>query len=398
MKYISIIFLSIISVISCATVDFPVHEIGYLNLGDNPLVNILCKDVKTFSCPNFLVLESGNEDTVISNTNNDIHFSGNFLASIISTIGAPSNVFSYYTAQSEMKADFDNVDNFLAYRNINALFSANGSVEVMAYLIDEAFEFSSFDSSGIYNVKNDEIKQTISYYNVLWNEMEVNSQSPKDITYAIVSSKDNNHKFTWIMSGTYANFKNGTILTPVSTKLNIDINFPFNYSDTFLGLRMFVCSANAVGAIKIETDIENNELKGGNSYLSWMPKAFSDSGEEIGVHVSVGDDIEAHILTRENNLFHTINGMLKADGSVEAFCKVQYFSFSKTNGPVLWESYIGNGYNPNENKNPSLSTAQIVIISAIGAVILGILGITCFIVYRSRRTNLNSGESFYYFL
>ena len=380
---ISLTLYSVLSTLSYISADSSVHEIGYFNLVDIPMATILCENIETSSCPNFLVLESGDASTVKEIKNNEIKFSGNFLASVISTIGSPANIFSYYTSQVNLQFNSDNITTFDYFDNskINALYSASGSVETMAYVIDEVFEFRSVDGSGIYNVKNDKVEKTINYSGVVWNPLHVSNSG--DITHAIVSSKDNRHNFTWTMSGDYIDFKNGTILTPIGINLDTFIEFPFEYSDTFMALRMFVCGANAEGGIDISMDASKRTLVSDNSKISW---------NGAGVSVSADVDIEVRLVAKDFNIMYSIIALMEAGGSAKAYCKVNYYSFNSRSNTVLRQSISYGVYTPGETTD---NTSAIIISCVVGFII--IISIILVIVtirmhYKNKKIRLYHGS------
>jgi hypothetical protein len=78
------------------------REIGYFNLADSEISKIICENIKKLPCINFLILESGQYISSTTSISNEIKFSSDVLTSVISTVGSPVNIFSYYKNQNKI--------------------------------------------------------------------------------------------------------------------------------------------------------------------------------------------------------------------------------------------------------------------------------------------------------
>jgi len=237
-------------------------------------------------------------------------------------------VFSYYKSQSDINFNSKNIStiDYFNNKNVNSLFSASGSAEMIAYLIDEVFEFNSKDGSGIYNINNDIIQSSVSYSNVLWKPMKVIKY--KDTLYPSVSSKDNRHNFTWMMSG-YDN------LNPLGINLQTSINYPYKQKDTYTALKMFICGANAEGSLDFSLENNNTTLKlvSGKSKIFW-------NKNEVSLTI-VESDINVELVAKDYNIIYSIISIMEAKGSAKAYCKIIYYSFNNRN--ILWNLSVSYG-------------------------------------------------------
>ena len=303
---------------------------------------------------------------------------------------APANILSYYSRQASMQWDFEwtpaaivkNIATLLT-GDVSAIFTASGSVEVMAYAIDEVIEFRSADKSGVYK-PNDTIVSRVNYEtdNVMWTPMSVESDATGGKTVITAVTEDKVHTYVWTMAGQYASLDNGAVLTPNSTKLDVTIQYPFKAQDTNLAIRMVLMGASATGAVAASFDASAKQATAGNSYISWVGKANTNLGL-VDVTASASSDTDASYFNKNNNILSSLKGIAAAGGDVKAYLKLTYFSFPVTaaHGYILWDPSIGYGVNP---ANAGLSGAAIAGI-VVGSVIL--LGLVGFFVVRHRRRN-----------
>jgi hypothetical protein len=93
---------------------------------------------------------------VIDSNGINISETGNFIGSVISTVGAPANAIALYNEKSDFKLNLCLSTGWsLLKSDFSTLYQAKGSVSILSYIVTEVFEFKSFDGSGKYNELQD---------------------------------------------------------------------------------------------------------------------------------------------------------------------------------------------------------------------------------------------------
>lgn len=247
-----------------------------------------------------------------------------------------------------MNFNFDKVSpTALSLGDFSSVFTASGSVEYIAYVIDEVIEFRSKDGSKVFKPwNNDTIVSTVSYPlspSIIWNPMtiKVNNDGTSVLN---ATTTDGRHSYQWTIAKQFASLDNGAILTPNSTKLDVQIKYPFEARDTNLAIRMIMFTASATGASDASVDMSRREVKpsSGNTYMSWVGNANTKLGL-VNVEATTDSSLDGTYFDTSKNLLNSLKSKAEAGGKVNVKLNVQYFSFPITSDHefLYWDPVIG---------------------------------------------------------